>query len=309
MSDIFHQGELEVQQKTGEVLTATSNSRIISDTIPNRVDSFIDDQTMAIVSSIDDTNNIWVSVLSGKTGFTTVLHPNVISFDRTKILSTQSDIFYKNIKEKKEFGSLFIELSTRRRFRINGTAKIDKKTIEVLIQESYANCPKYIQQRVLNLPNHFEPLNTAIRKGITLNPSIKDWIKQADTFFIGSKSNDNKLDASHRGGNKGFIEITANTLKIPDYKGNSMYNTLGNIHQTSKAGILFIDFEKGNTLQLTGTSSILFDQNSNNDSLKTGGTGRYLLFTAKEWIITKNHHQINWKFLSNSPFNPSNEKS
>ena len=84
-----------------------------------------------------------------------------------------------------------------------------------------------------------------------------------------------------------------------------MYNTLGNIHQNSKAGLLFIDFEKGNTLQIVGKSSVLFDQNSKEDLIKTGGTGRYLLFNIEEWIKTENHHNIEWSFISNSPFNPS----
>jgi hypothetical protein len=309
MTEIFHQGELDIQQKTGEALIANSVSRMITEIIPARVDKFIEEQTMAIVSSIDLSDNIWISVLFGNIGFTSVLNPNTILFNRANICSTKSDIFYNNIEKRKEFGSLFIELSTRRRFRINGVAEINKATIKILIQEAYANCPKYIQQRVLNIPIHFQPVNTILEKGITINQSTKDWIMQADTFFIGSKSNNNKLDASHRGGNKGFIQIVENVLKIPDYKGNSMYNTLGNIHQNSKTGILFIDFKKGDILQLTGTSSILFDQKSEEDLLRTGGTGRYLLFTTEQWIRTEKHHQVDWKFLSNSPFNPSDGES
>ena len=306
MAEIFHKGELEVQQKTGEALTASSVGKIITNSIPPRVDNFIEEQSMAIVSSIDASDNIWVSVLFGKMGFTSVLNANTISINKDKISSTETDIFYENILEQTEIGCLFIELSTRRRFRINGKTTINKTAIEIFIREAYSNCPKYIQQRVVTVPENFNPVDAIIEKGTNLNQLTRKLITQADTFFIGSKSNQNKLDASHRGGNKGFVEIiNNNTLKIPDYRGNSMYNTLGNIHQNSKAGILFIDFEKGNILQLSGNSTILFDQNSEEDMIKTGGTGRFLLFTIKQWLKTDNHHKADWKFLNSSPFNPS----
>ncbi len=305
MTETFHKGELAVQQKTGEAIMASSVGRIISNTIHKRMHLFIEAQTMAIVSSIDTHDTIWVSVLFGNIGFISVLNQQTLSIDKLTTYSTKKDILYDNIEAKNDIGLLLIELSTRRRFRINGTVQTTKNTIEISVKEAYANCPKYIQQRVINIPKDYKPIHTTTEKETELNQNIKNWITQADTFFIGSNSNHNKLDASHRGGNKGFIEIIGDTLKIPDYKGNSMYNTLGNIYQNSKAGLLFIDFEKGSILQLTGTSTILFDQNSEEDLLKTGGTGRYLVFTVEKWIKTENHHKVAWKFISNSPFNPS----
>ncbi len=113
------------------------------------------------------------------------------------------------------------------------------------------------------------------------------------------------MDASHRGGAKGFVEILENgTLKIPDYKGNSMYNTLGNFLLNPRAGLLFIDFQAGITLQLSGTASLLFNQSAGEDLQKTTGTGRYWLFETKEWILTEQHHQADWEFIDFSPFNP-----
>jgi uncharacterized protein len=305
MIETFHKGEIAVQQKVGEVIMASSVGRIISAKIPKRVNLFIEEQPMIIVSSTDKFDNIWTSVLFGNIGFTSVINEDTISFEKSDIYSTNTDIFFENTKEQKEIGTLFIELSTRRRFRINGAVQQTDNTIEVSVQEAYPNCPKYIQQRVVNVPKDYKQTNAVIENGTTINQQIKVWITQSDTFFIGSKSDNNKLDASHRGGNKGFIEIIGNTLKIPDYKGNSMYNTLGNIHQNSKAGLLFIEFEKGKTLQLTGKSEVLYDQNSEEDLIKTGGTGRYLLFNIEKWLKTENHHNIKWDFLSNSPFNPS----
>jgi len=83
-----------------------------------------------------------------------------------------------------------------------------------------------------------------------------------------------------------------------------MYNTLGNILQTKKAGLLFIDFENKRTLQLTGKAELLFDQHTELDTQKTTGTGRYWLFSTIKWIQTDNHHPMDWEYLDASPFNP-----
>ena len=57
-----------------------------------------------------------------------------------------------------------------------------------------------------------------------------------------------------------------------------MFNTFGNIFQNPNTGLLFIDFERGHTLQLTGKTELLFDQKTESDLKKTGGTGRFWLF-------------------------------
>ena len=67
-------------------------------------------------------------------------------------------------------------------------------------------------------------------------------------------------DASHRGGNPGFVRIVdAHTLLIPDYAGNTMFLTLGNIQANPRAGLLFVDFASGSLLQLSGTAEIGWD--------------------------------------------------
>ncbi len=66
-------------------------------------------------------------------------------------------------------------------------------------------------------------------------------------------------DASHRGGFPGFLQVEGNRLVWPDYAGNMMYNTLGNIAAHPWAGIVVPDFSTGGVLQLTGRAEILWD--------------------------------------------------
>ena len=91
---------------------------------------------------------------------------------------------------------------------------------------------------------------------------------------------------------------------FPDYPGNSLFNTLGNIHENPKTGLLFVDFEKGETLQLTGKGELAFGQKGVADLEKSGATGRFWYFQTEQWIHTTDHHYLDWQFLTYSPFNP-----
>lgn len=305
MYTTFHSGEIEIQKVTGEVAIAESNSRMIKDTIIKGAIKFIEKQSMVIVSSVDNSNQVWTSILVGEPGFAEVPDPNSLSINLEKVHSDQQDIFYKNIVNGNQIGTLFIELATRRRFRINGTIALDGNKINITILEAYPNCPKYIQQRTIQQPNVHRQVVVKKKYGDSLGMDIQNWISSSDTLFVGSISNDGRLDASHRGGKKGFVEVLDDSiLKVPDYQGNSLFNTMGNVAQNNKSGMLFIDFANKRTLQLTGKSELIFNQNSAIDIEKTGGTGRFWTFKVSEWIITQNQHGLNWEFIGNSPFNP-----
>ncbi|RYZ38987.1 MAG: pyridoxamine 5'-phosphate oxidase [Sphingobacteriales bacterium] len=212
---------------------------------------------------------------------------------------------YENIRHHYHIGSLFIELDSRRRLRVNGTCTIWGSMIHITVQQAYPNCPKYIQRRVMNMPDYFETTQAVSTTGTALDKATLEWIRKADTFFIASAAMDDHVDVSHRGGNPGFITITEDgRLKIPDYPGNSLFNTLGNIIQNPRVGLLFIDFDNRRALQLTGMAELLFDQRSEMDLRLTMGTGRFWLFHPEQWIHTTEHHQVAWNLLDYSPFNP-----
>lgn len=305
MEDVFHDGELEVQKMAGEVEMANNNKKLITPFIVKGAINFVEKQPMAIVGSRNPEGELWASILIGNFGFLKVTDPTNIVFDTDKLVSNPEDIFYANITNDNQIGSLFIELDSRKRLRVNGTVNIAGSKIELSVEHSYPNCPKYIQRRVISMPEYFEKTQSKSTTGTTLTEEAINWISNADTFFVASAALDGRLDASHRGGNPGFVQITEDgSLKIPDYPGASYFNTFGNVLQNPKVGMLFIDFEKRETLQLTGTASLLFEQTSEDDLLRTKGTGRFWLFKQTKWIHTVEHHRVGWNFLDYSPFNP-----
>src|SRR5262249_5180350 len=135
---------------------------------------------------------------------------------------------------------------------------VDGDAIFLHLAEAYPNCPKYIRPRHLLVrePGRDDLPGPPLRSS-SLSPSQRGWIRRADTFFIASFHPRGGADASHRGGTPGFVRANADgSLEFPDYAGNNMFNTLGNIVEQPRAGLLFLDFDSGDALQLTGEASL-----------------------------------------------------
>src|SRR5262249_13060279 len=155
---------------------------------------------------------------------------------------------------------------TRRRNRLNGLVqRQDDGAFDVVVDQSYGNCPQYIQLRQFRfVRSPAEPASAAPRFLDRLDDRARAMIAQADTFFVASyvdrEDGRRQVDVSHRGGKPGFVRIGEDgELTIPDFAGNLFFNTLGNLLINPKGGLLFTDFETGDLLQLSGNAEIILE--------------------------------------------------
>jgi hypothetical protein len=172
------------------------------------------------------------------------------------------------------------------------------------VESAYPNCPKYIQRRHLSeRPAPRDELLPDPVRGRALTAGQQALIAGADTLFVASLHPEHGADASHRGGKPGFVRILDDTtLRIPDYPGNSMFNTLGNFAAHPAGGILFPDFAGHRTLQLVGEVEIRWDLGDPEGT--TGGTGRFWDFHVAESLELPLPVEATWELLDLSPFNP-----
>jgi predicted pyridoxine 5'-phosphate oxidase superfamily flavin-nucleotide-binding protein len=71
----------------------------------------------------------------------------------------------------------------------------------------------------------------------------KEHIEKLDMFFIATADADGKPQCSYKGGDPGFVKVLdETTLAFPNYDGNGMYLTMGNLLVNPHVGLLFIDF-------------------------------------------------------------------
>lgn len=126
------------------------------------------------------------------------------------------------------------------------------------------NCPKYLNTKHI-VPAVPEP------KLISDSPQLPcDAIKlinRADCLFVSTRQGTVDMDTNIRGGPPGFVRIISNDSRgaefiYPEYSGNRLYQTLGNLQITPLAGYVFPDFETGNALYVTGKTQVLIGKDA-----------------------------------------------
>ena len=301
----FHEGEMEVQRRAGESREAVRNGQVIGDEILRGALDFIERQPVSVWGSLDQDGDPWASILIGRPGFLKPDGQHAVDIDLAQSLEIPDDPLYENIARRPEAGMLVIDLATRRRLRVNGQVWRDgPQSLRLDVEESYPNCPKYIQKRHLRFEtSNLSSAEVRTTRGEILSDEQRALIRAADTFFVASAHPERGVDASHRGGEPGFVEwIGADTLRVPDYAGNSMFNTLGNLTAYPRAGLAFLDFERHRLLQLTGDAEVRFDLDD--PAGASGGTRRFWDVRVRRWRETDLGRQLGWEFLGASPFNP-----
>ncbi len=300
----FHSGEIAVQTQARVREEAKQLLKVISRIIKPATQEFLRTQQLAIASTIDVNGRVWADLLTGKPGFVKVLSEQTLEIDAMwRANHSEVSILHKNLLFNSQLGLLVIDLVSRRRLRLNGKAEINPEgKINLEIQQAFFNCPKYIQIRHLEKNIALSSKPTEIFTRNSLSEIDKHWITQADTFFIASSHPEIGADASHRGGFPGFVQVVNNNkLMFPDYAGNNMFQTLGNLLINPNAGLLFVDFEQGNTLQLTGKAQVIWDAELLN---AFAGAQRLVELEVEQVVFMRNATNLSWRFGEYSPVNP-----
>ncbi|MEU2119860.1 pyridoxamine 5'-phosphate oxidase family protein [Streptomyces sp. NPDC016459] len=293
---VYHQGERTVQERSGLLDHADFSSAAIKSEIPDVAVGFLAEQPMLVIGAPDTRGDIWASLLTGEPGFLAATGPASLAINATPAVG---DPLHEAFTRTAHLGMIAIEPATRRRMRMNGTARPTPQGLRVDLDQIYANCPKYIQKRQpVSEPTTLAPPH----HGHELNAHQLDFIAQTDTFFIATADQHGNADASHRGGNPGFLQALSPTLlRWPDYIGNAMFGTLGNIEVQPRAGLLLPDWTTGTLLQLTGTATVDWDPEH---AATLPGAQRIVEFTIHHVVQTDHASPLRWTTPQYSRFNP-----
>jgi predicted pyridoxine 5'-phosphate oxidase superfamily flavin-nucleotide-binding protein len=299
----YHAGEIAVQQRAGERSIAARRGGMIGDRLVDGARAFLSRQGVAAVGAEAPDGTVWASLWNDAAGFLRAAddgeHVEVIpALDRTVDVDPVRPI----VQAGAPLGMLVIDLATRQRLRINGiVTRADALGMKLRVRETFGNCNKYIQRRQRSDAPTSEV--APVTHGHALDAERRDFIARTDTAFVASIHPVRGLDVSHRGGQPGFIWVESDgTLRMPDYPGNSMFQTFGNFEVDPRAGLALIDFERGRVLSLTGNATTVFG--AEDQRHPTGGTGRYWSFTVARWVDFPLPSRVRWTLIDRSPFNP-----
>ncbi len=302
----FHAGERAVQERTGVAgRMAELGPRVIRDFMPDQHRDFFMQLPFVIAGTTDATGQPWASVLAGPPGF--VQSPDA----RTLMIHARplpGDPLQDTLIDGAFMGLLGLQPHTRRRNRMNGVVQeVSADGFGVQLQQSFGNCPKYIQAREpIYLPDR-QMRQPVVHSNTELDAAARRMINAADTLFIATAYSGDAstvgaaggVDVSHRGGKPGFVRVDdKGALTLPDFLGNFFFNTLGNIAVNPRAGLLLIDFDNGDLLYLAVKAEIVWD----GPELRAfEGAQRLLRFTVLQMRRVEGVLPLRWGAAELSP--------
>jgi predicted pyridoxine 5'-phosphate oxidase superfamily flavin-nucleotide-binding protein len=257
----WHAGEQLLQQQAGLARRMSEiGPRIIRPEMPDQHRDFFAMLSYVIVGAVDPAGDAWATIVPGSPGFLRTPDAQHLAIAARRDATDPADA---GMEDGQAVGVLGIDLATRRRNRVNGNVGgRDASGFTVAVAQSFGNCPQYIRPRRLDLVSDAASGGGGeVVQRPALDADAVATIIRADTFFVASyvdTEDGRQVDVSHRGGPSGFVQVGADgVLTIPDYPGNKFYNTLGNLVVNPHAGLLFVDFARGDLLQLTGDAEVM----------------------------------------------------
>src|SRR5260221_9553951 len=206
----FHAGEQTIQSLAGVRDRMENRGRaVIRDYMPEQHRAFFAALPFMVVGLADQDGHPWATTLSGPPGFMNSADENLLAI---KAWLDPGDPLHSSIRDGAPVGGLGIEFSTRRRNRINGRIEncIIGEGFSIRVQQSFGNCPKYIQARNERPRLRSKPVPES-RMASHLGDDEVSFVAEADTFFIASRTtqldqveSSQGLYGSHSGGRSCF---------------------------------------------------------------------------------------------------------
>lgn len=264
---VFHAGERRVQARAGVPEHYLEQvAPYVRDRLPEQHVAFFASLPVLFMGVPDSDGWPWAVVSFAPPGQLCDATPGELQVHARPALE---DLLGLDFAPGTKVGVLGLDLATRRRNRLNGTllfpdavADIAPDGLRIGVDQSFGNCPQYIQQREIDWAS--EQTKSLASREVALNDEVsRALLAQADTFFIATRAGElddaapNGVDVSHRGGRPGFLYMNDDgSLSFPDFAGNRFFNTLGNIELDSRVSLLIPDFLTGEMLLLKGHARV-----------------------------------------------------
>ncbi|KAJ5928895.1 Riboflavin synthase-like beta-barrel [Penicillium verhagenii] len=273
----WHDGE----EKVHHLLNAPEVDNPSTPFLSPRAGAFLQQAPLVALGTLDEKGRPWSTLWGGQAGFAGPIAESIIGLRALvdsrgdpvvrELLGNQDEMNskYEEMapRQGKMVSGLAIDLENRRRVKLFGRmmagslndGDVAQAQLVVKIEESLGNCPKYLNKRHI-VPAHFNP--TILSDKPQLTQAAIDLLSRADTMFVSSSREKTDMDTNIRGGPPGFIRVESNdtsgaVLVYPEYSGNRLYQTLGNLQLNPRAGYVIPDFETGDVLYVTGDTQTL----------------------------------------------------
>jgi predicted pyridoxine 5'-phosphate oxidase superfamily flavin-nucleotide-binding protein len=260
----WHTGERVLQARAGvDERLAEVGPRVVRDYMPDQHREFFAMLPSIVIGAVAPNGRVWATMRAGQPGFMQSPDPHRLEVRTAREADDPAD---GGMEDGNAIALLGIQPMTRRRNRLNGTLhRTSVQGFDVSVGQSFGNCPQYIQQRDFVITRDpAQPGDVAPQVMTELDARARTLIAHADSFFVATyvdlPGGVRQVDVSHRGGRPGFVRVDADgSLMVPDFPGNTYFNTLGNMIANPVAGLVFVSYPTGDLLQMTGRAEVITD--------------------------------------------------
>jgi len=295
----WHTGERVLQARAGvEERLAEVGARVVRDYTPDQHREFFAMLPSIVIGAVAPDGRVWATVRAGHPGFLHSPDPHRLEVSTVRDADDPAD---SGMEDGNAIALLGIEPMTRRRNRLNGTVhRTGPQGFEVSVGQSFGNCPQYIQKREFVITRDpAQPADVAPQVMTELDERARALIGRADSFFVATyvdlPGGIRQVDVSHRGGRPGFVRLDADGgLTIPDFPGNTYFNTLGNMMVNPVAGLVFVSYATGELLQLAGRTEVITDSP---EIATLEGADRLWRFIPEQIVRRDRALPLRWDFV------------
>lgn len=295
-------GEHLIQEKLDTVDRAEGfYDSAMQHSLTDRMVSFLTDRRMGFVSGIDRGWPVTTPCI-GDTGFVRVLDEDHIAWP-TATLVEENPSLVGSVGE--EFLSLVTVdwWETTVGLHINGLGRRQQSTPASVeydgpptdwyvleIEEAYIHCAKHIPQ--LTVEGETANVSSAAAEQSSygqLTPSVERFIGSQVMAFLGTADSEGETDISPRIGPAGFVQILNDeTLAWPEYRGNGVHASLGNIAERQAASLLFIDWWNTEAIvHVTGGATLHDDIEGATDLTDVDRTKQWVRLDVESVTVTE----------------------
>lgn len=224
---VYHEGQRAVQDE--------ANTRRLADNLAHWNGPVVDFASHAdfLLFATHVEGYLRFATLSGDAPLVEVAGPSALRFADGLALPAMSGAF----------GGLAINLSTARRVRLNGVFDEDEPWVMDL-DETFTLCRKYMARSMAaGGPPIAGPTGSA--EVSSDDAGLAAALAKAEAVFIASVAPDGAPDVAHRGGPAGFARVEGGRLEWPEYLGDGVFKSAGNVRATGRFTMLIPDFETG----------------------------------------------------------------
>ena len=296
----WHAGERAMQLRAGSAAAlAEAGRRVIRAEMPQQHRDFFAQLPFIVLGAADAAGQPWATLLAGEPGFVWPTAPDRLQL---RALPGPGDPLHGALHEGQPVALLGIQPQARRRNRANGEIRsIGDSGFALQVQQSFGNCPQYIQSRELQRVAVDAP---SAEEGAALTGRAAEMVRAADTFFIATQALTGEVsggaDVSHRGGKPGFVRVDEGGTRLswPDFSGNSFFNTLGNLALDPRAGLVFVDFASGDLLHVAGSAEVVWN---GADLGAVAGAMRVVHLRVERWHLRRGAFPLRGALREYSP--------